>query len=79
MVFQLSERSGYLSWLGQFGCISCLGDLGVSMGWLVCVFQWAVYVWLYCGDSVDWWLRGVSKTCVDIIEPRHVISSNVAF
>ena len=44
MVFQLSERSGYLSWLGQFGCISCSGDLGVSMGWLVCVFQWAVYV-----------------------------------
>ena len=54
MVFQLTERSGYFSWLGQFECISCLGDLGVSMGWLVCVFQWAVCVWLFCGDSVDW-------------------------
>ena len=27
------------------------------MGWLVCVFQWTVCVWVFCGDSADWWLR----------------------
>ena len=63
----------------QFGCISCLGELKVSMGWLVCVFQWAVCVWFFCGDSVDQWLCGVSKTCVDIIELQHVIPNNVTF
>ena len=80
MVFQLTERSGCFSWLGQFGFISNLGDLGDSMGWLVCfVFQCAVCVWLLCGEAVDWWLRGVSKPCLDIIEPPHVISNNVTF
>ena len=29
-------------WAGRFGCISYLGSLGVSMGWLVCVFQCTV-------------------------------------
>ena len=24
------------------------------MGWLVCVFQCTVCVWVFCGDSVDW-------------------------
>ena len=43
--------------------------LGSFNGLLVCVFQWIVCVWLFFGDSVDWWLRGVSKTCVDMIEP----------
>ena len=61
MVFQLTERYGCFSWLGQFGCISWLWDLGVSMGWLICVFQWAVCVWLLLGDSVDWWLCGVQR------------------
>ena len=42
------------------------------MFWLVSVFQWAVCVWLFCGDSVDWWLRGVLKTCVDIIMSRDM-------
>ena len=26
------------------------------MGWLFCAFQWTVCVWVFCGDSVDWWL-----------------------
>ena len=43
-------------WAGQFWCISCLGSLGISMGWLVCVFQCTVCVWVFCGDSVDGWL-----------------------
>ena len=41
-----------LPWAGRFGCISCLGSLGVSMGWLFCAFQWTVCVWVFCGDSV---------------------------
>ena len=45
-----------LPWAGGFGCISYLGSLGVLMGWLVCVFQCTVCVWVFCGDSVDWWL-----------------------
>ena len=49
------------------------------MGSLVCVFQWTVCVWLFCEDSVGWWLRHVSKTCVNIIESQHVISNNVTF
>ena len=39
MVFQLTKRSGCFFLLGQFGCISCLGDLGVSIGWWVFVFS----------------------------------------
>ena len=35
-----------LPWAGRFGCISCLGSLGVSMGWLVYVFQWTVCVFV---------------------------------
>ena len=45
-----------LPWAGRFGCNSYLGSLGVSMGWLVCVFQCTVCVRVFCGDSVDWWL-----------------------
>ena len=26
------------------------------MGWLVCVFQCNLCVWVFGGDSVDWWL-----------------------
>ena len=32
------------------------GRFNQLMGWLVCVFQWTVCVWVFCGDSVDWWL-----------------------
>ena len=38
-----------LPWAGRFGCISCLGSLGVSMGWLVCVFQCTVAIQLAGG------------------------------
>ena len=31
-------------------------SFGISMGWLVCVFQCTVCVWVFCGDSVDGWL-----------------------
>ena len=27
-----------LPWAVRFECISCLGSLGISRGWLVCVF-----------------------------------------
>ena len=43
-------------WAGRFRCISCQGSFGISMGWLVCVFQCTVCVWIFCGDSVDGWL-----------------------
>ena len=26
------------------------------MGWLVYVFQWTVCVWVFCRESVYWWL-----------------------
>ena len=28
-----------LPWAGRFECISCLGSLRISRGWLVCVFS----------------------------------------
>ena len=39
IVFQLTKRSRCFVWLGQFGCISCLGDLGVSIDWWGFVFS----------------------------------------
>ena len=29
-------------------------ELGVSMGWLVCVFKCTLCVWVFCGDLIDW-------------------------
>ena len=55
-----------LPWAGRFGCISCLGSLRVSLGWLFCAFQWTVCVWMFCGDSVDWWL------CVNCLDGIYV-------
>ena len=26
------------------------------MDWLFCAFQWTVCVWVFGGDSADWWL-----------------------
>ena len=43
-------------WARRFGCIICIGSLGVSMGWLVRIFQWTLCVWVFCGDSIDCWL-----------------------
>ena len=49
-----------LPWAGRFGRISCLGSLGVSSGWLVCVFQCTVCVWVrfsilvVMGVSIVW-------------------------
>ena len=53
---ELSGLSASLPWAGQFGCISCLGSSGVSMGWLVYVFHRTVCVWVFCRESVYWWL-----------------------
>ena len=57
-----------LPWAGRFGCISCLGSFGVSMGWLVYVFQWTVCVWVFCRESVYWglWVFQLSgwHTCI---------------
>ena len=49
-----------LPWAGRLGCISCLGSLGVSVGWLACVFQCTVCVlWRFnrlvvMGVSIVW-------------------------
>ena len=46
------------------------------MGWLVCVFQWTVCVWVFCGDSVDWWLWvfQMTKNIGQISLPTSVVS-----
>ena len=57
-----------LPWAGQFGCFSCLGSLGVSLGWLACVFQCTECVRVLCRDSIDWrlWVFQLSgwPTCI---------------
>ena len=44
----LGASLGYVDRVYQLPC-----EFGVSMGWLVCVFQWTVCVWVFFVDSVD--------------------------
>ena len=48
----LSASLGWAVWVYQlpreFGSFNGLAVL--------CAFQWTVCVWVFCGDSIDWWL-----------------------
>ena len=50
---------------------------GVSMGWLIFVFQWAVCIWLFRGDSLDWWFHSVLKTSVYILFSNQIVTNHV--